>query len=112
MNTSTLSITYRGYTIEPSTSYFGGYEYYPTEEGRNDDAEIVGDPPEYSYCGNVKHADTIDEAKDAIWEKVMTSMPQHKVVMNKRDYYFDWIEDAMKFAIRWNAEEFIPACNP
>ena len=111
MNTSTLSITYRGYTIEPSTSYFGGYEYYPTEEGRNDDAEIVGDPPEYSYCGNVKHADTIDEAKDAIWEKVMTSMPQHKVVMNKRDYYFEWIEDAMKFAIRWNAEEFIPAVN-
>src|SRR5690606_19020568 len=112
LSTATERVLYRGYIIEPSTSYFGGYEYYPANEGRNDDAEVVGDPPEYRYCGNVRHASTLEEAKDEIWEKVMTSIPQHKVVMNNRPYYFDWVEDAIKFAIKWNAEEFIPATQP
>lgn len=34
---------------------------------------------------------------------------QHKVVLHGRSYYFDWIEDAIKFAVLWNAEGFYPA---
>lgn len=104
-------VSYRGYIIEPSTSYFGGFDYYPESEGRNDDAELVGDPPEYSYCGNVRHAQTLEDAKDDIWERVMMATPQHKVVLNGRDYFFSWIDEAMKFAIQWNAEEFVPGVN-
>lgn len=103
------TLTYKGYTIERTSSYFPGYDYFPTNEGRQDDADLDGE--DYIYCGNVRHADSIDDAKDAIWEKVMVAIPQHKVVMNKQDYYFDWVEDAIKFAVKWNAEEFIPAVN-
>ena len=99
---------YRGYTIEPTSNGcpYGGYDYYPTEEGRNEDYDWTGDG--WQNCGNVGFASSIEDAKDAIWEKVMTSLPQHKVVLNKKDYYFDWIEDAIKFAVMWNAEEFVP----
>lgn len=34
---------------------------------------------------------------------------KHRVVLNGRDYYFDWIQDAIKFAVLWNAEGFYPA---
>ena len=52
---------------------------------------------------------TLDDVKDAIYESIIMDRPQHLVVMNRREYYFDWIEDAIKFAVLWNAEEFHPA---
>ena len=100
-------IQYRGYVIEPSTGYMGGYEYWPTAEGYNPDYDWDGDG--WRNCGNVQWASDLDEAKDEIFEKIMCAQPQHLVVMNRRPYYFDWISDAIKFAILWNAEEFHPA---
>lgn len=102
-------IRYRGWIIEPSTSYLGGFDYYPEDEGRNDDCDCVGDPAEYMYCGNVRHACTIEGAKDDIWERAMMKQPQHIVVLHNKKYPFDWIEDAIKFAVLWNAEGFYPA---
>lgn len=103
------AIMYRGYIIEPTSNGcpYGGYDFYPASEGRNDDADYDGES--YHYTGNVGFASSIDDAKDQIFEKIMTSTQDHKVVMNGRPYYFPWIDDAIKFAVKWNAEEFIPA---
>jgi hypothetical protein len=97
------SIPYRGYTIEPSVSgYWGGFDFYPTAEGRDEDYDWDGDS--WRNCGNVQHAATLDEAKDAIWEKVMESTPWHVVKMNGREYPFPWIEDAIRFAVMFDGE--------
>lgn len=103
------AIMYRGYVIEPTSNGcpFGGYDFYPAAEGKNDDADFDGE--DFKYCGNVGFASSIEDAKDQIFEKIMMAMPQHKVVLNGRDYYFDWIEEAVKFFNLWNAEDFIPA---
>lgn len=102
------SIQYRGWTIEPSTAYpYGGWEFYPTDEGRNEDAEWDGDS--WRDCGNVKFASSLDDAKDQIWEKVMEKIPPHEVILHGRSYYFNWVEDAISFAVQWNAEGFNPA---
>jgi len=93
------SIQYRGYTIEKS---FRGYDFYPTEQGRDDDYDLDGE--DYKYCGNVRHASTIEEAKDAIDEKIIEAKPYHIVKLNGRDYPFPWLEDARKFASLWNAD--------
>jgi hypothetical protein len=60
MNTLTEQIKYRTYTIEPD--YRNPYSnrpefiFYPTDKGRDDDPD----------CGNVRHASTIEEAKNEI----------------------------------------------
>lgn len=84
------AIQYKQHTIQPSWSPFGGFDYFPTEEGMDED--------------NVKRADTIEDAKDEISEKIMTSLPTWKVEtfnpLNGNSNYtkFDWIVDAVKFA--------------
>lgn len=105
-------MVYRGYTIEPD--YRNPYSnkpefmFYPTEQGIDHDYDLVGEY--YKYCGNCGWADTIEEAKDAIWEKIMMAQPKHKVVLKGRaPYEFDWLEDAIRFAVLFNAEEFHPA---
>lgn len=110
MKTLTSQIFYKGYTIEPTSNGcpYGGYDYYPTAEGRQDDADLVGE--DYKYCGNVGFESSIDNAKDAIMEKIMTELPNHQVIINNRPAYeFAWISEAMRFATYWNAEGFIPA---
>lgn len=86
------AIQYKGYTIQPSWSPFGGYDYFPTAEGMDED--------------NVKRADTIEEAKDEISEKIMTSLPSWQVTTphqrGENITKFDWIVDAVKFAIKVN----------
>lgn len=99
MDTLSQPIFYRGYTIEPCEHlYKPAFMYYPTEQGI--DAEY-----DDGWKSNVRIAGTLEEAKDAIHEKVMTSLPNHKVIVNGREYDFSWIEDAIKFAIRFNAEQ-------
>lgn len=106
-------IHYRGYIIEPTSNGcpYGGYDYYPASEGRNDDADCAGDPAEYHYTGNVGFASSIDNAKDAIMERIMEQLPSHKVELNGRIYDFPWIEDAIKFAVLWNGN-LHPIVNP
>jgi hypothetical protein len=88
------AISYKSYTIQPSLSPFGGFDFFPTEEGMDQD--------------NVKRADTIEEAKDLINEKIMTELPDHKVRMNGREYSFPWIVDALRFAEFWKGEVLTP----
>lgn len=111
---------YRGYTIEPSHSPFGGFDFFPTEQGRDDDYDYDGE--RYRYCGNVKHASTIEEAKDSIDEEIMMSIPPYKVwtfgkyPIGGRPQLnitkFIWISDAVKFAAKFNGEIMIPILNP
>lgn len=59
------AIEYKGYTIQSALSPFGGFDYFPTAQGMDED--------------NVKRADTIEDAKDEISEKIMTELPAWKV---------------------------------
>lgn len=106
-------VFYKGYIIEPTSNGcpYGGYDYYPAAEGRNDDADCSGDPAEYHYYGNVGFESSIENAKDAIDEKIMESIPWHVVTLHGRQYPFPWIEDAIRFANLWGAE-LTPIMNP
>lgn len=55
-------VYYRGYTIEPEDHY--RYAFYPTRQGRDDDADFDGES--FVYCGNAKFASSIEDAKDEI----------------------------------------------
>lgn len=109
---------YKSYTIEPSTSPFGGFDFFPTEQGRDDDYDLDGE--DLKYCGNVKHASSIDEAKDMIDELIMMAIPPYKVetIIHLGGFRlrnitkFDWISDAVKFAARFNGEVLTPIVNP
>jgi hypothetical protein len=55
---------YRGFTIEPDgMNPFGSVQFmwYPTAEGRQDDADYTGD--RYKYTGNCVWSDSLEEAK-------------------------------------------------
>lgn len=95
-------IHYRGYIIEPTSSGcpYGGYDYYPASEGRNDDADYDGES--YRYTGNVGFESSIENAKDAINERIMEKLPNHIVEFHGRTWEFPWIEDAVDFASYWN----------
>lgn len=76
------AITYKGYTIEEDHDINPYrkepmYMFYPTTEGAQHDADYDGDG--YRYCGNCKWADSIEDAKDLISEKIMTELPVWKV---------------------------------
>lgn len=88
---------YKGHTIEKSTSHFGGFDFFPTESGRD----------EVTY-----RADTIEEAKDRISEHVMKEAPLHEVQINDRIYPFEWIEEATGFADLWNGTMLFKIANP
>lgn len=109
-------IYYRGYTIEPTSSAcpYGGYDYYPTEEGRDEDIDWNGNP-----CGNVKYAASTEEAKDEIDDLIYEKM--HVVVMNEGDpvyehrYEFEDLENAIGFATMWGGNLYPngqPIINP
>jgi hypothetical protein len=105
------AIQYKGHTIQADfrNPYNKECEYmfYPTSEGVQHDADCDGDG--YHYCGNCKWAASIDEAKDLITEKIMTLAPSWRVttpnplVPDKENITkFDWIVDALLFAIKVN----------
>lgn len=102
----TLTQIFKGYTIELDYrnpySTKPEYMFYPTHEGTQHDADYDGE--QYRYCGNCKWADSIEEAKDEISGTIMVALPDHIVKMNGRFYPFPWIEDAMKFAIKYDGE--------
>ena len=106
------TINYRGFQIEEDFrnpySNDPEYMYYPAEQGAQHDYDLVGE--DYVYCGNCKWAGSIEEAKDQIFEKIMMAIPDHQVKMNGRFYPFTWIEEAIKFAIKYDGELF-PVCN-
>lgn len=101
------AIQYKGYTIESSHSPFGGFDYFPTEHGRNDDYDLDGD--DLKYCGNVRQASTLEEAKDWISEKIMTSAPAHRVITQngKNITKFWWLSAAVDFAVKFKGELLI-----
>lgn len=93
-----MKIQYKGYTIEQETEpwavkYNRNFKFYPTDEGVD---------------GNFQHAETLDEAKDEISERVFLSeYPNQWAVEHSRSLApasFDFLSDAMGFAVRWDAE--------
>jgi hypothetical protein len=60
-------IEYRGYTIQENDdpySTINDYIFYPTHEGIQHDADLVGE--DYIYSGNCQWAESVNEAKDEI----------------------------------------------
>lgn len=108
-------IYYRGYTIEPTQNGcpYGGYDYYPTEEGRDEDIDWNGNP-----CGNVGFTSSIAAAKREIDDLIYEKM--HVVVLNEgecdeRRYEFAEFDDAFGFAMQWGGTFYpngFPITNP
>jgi hypothetical protein len=61
-------IEYRGYTIQENLDVYyeatNDYIFYPTSEGIQHDADLVGE--DYIYTGNCQWAGSVDDAKDEI----------------------------------------------
>lgn len=67
-----VPVTYKGYTIESSVlGYRHCYIFYPTKEGPQDDADFDGES--FRYTGNCKWADSIEECKELIDDKIAES---------------------------------------
>ena len=109
-------VLYRGYTIEPTSNGcpYGGYDYYPTEEGRDEDIDWNGNP-----CGNVGFAGTIAAAKAEI-DDLIGERP-HVVTINEGDpfyehrYEFQDFDNALAFAMKWGGTLYpngLPIINP
>lgn len=109
-----ISIQYKGFTIETDNEFhFNGFLYYLTAQGKDHDCDMDSDG--YHYCGNVKWASTIEEAKDAIMEKIMQEKPaylvktyssEHKLHFNLTKFW--WIEEALSFADKFNGTPLFP----
>lgn len=83
---------YRGHIIEKSLSYFGGYDYFLKDNGRDD-------------C--TKHASTFREAKDSIDDIIASEEPlepPYKVRINSEIYRFPAITEALSFAEFWKGK--------
>jgi hypothetical protein len=89
-----------------------------TQLNQGIDHDVDMDEDGCHYCGNCKWVDSIDEAKDAIDEKIMTEKPPHMVltkgkfvVLGKEQVNitkFWWISDAIKFAVKFKGELLTP----
>jgi hypothetical protein len=103
-------IFYKGYTIEEDhrNPYNKDPEYmfYPTEQGVQHDAD--GDSEGWKYTGNCKWTDSMEDAKDQISELVIQQIPFWQVQTSYGRGYgltkFTWLEDAVKFAARFNGQ--------
>lgn len=109
-------IYYRGYTIEPTLNGcpYGGYDYYPTEDGRDEDIDWNGNP-----CGNVGFTNSIASAKREIDDLIYEKM--HVVVLNEGEgiyehrHEFENLENAIDFATMWGGNLYPngqPIINP
>lgn len=107
------AIQYKDFTIQEDWQPYASkpeFMFYPTSEGIQHDAD--GSSEGFKYTGNCKWADSIEEAKDQISEIVIQRIPFWKVVVDHRlggfkvptITKFDWLEDAMKFAIPFNGQ--------
>jgi hypothetical protein len=99
------AIQYRGYTIKvDGYGWYPRYKFFPTDEGENDDADYDGES--FHYCGNARWADSLEEAKDEIWETVFQKMypgnweVRHSDVLPEAQY--TWLEDALRFTAMFN----------
>jgi hypothetical protein len=101
-------VQYKGYSIVMDCVTMSRFMYYPTNEGPQHYCDWDGSC--YKYCGNCGWAQTIEEAKDAISEKIMTKQPAYLVETTvklggfelKNITKFWWINDAIRFAALWN----------
>lgn len=100
---------YKGYSIQPDfrNPYNRNPEYmfYPTEQGIDHDADYDGES--YSYAGNCKWADSIEEAKLLIDEIVPFLVETHgPIPLGRRVQLhvtkFNWLSDAVRFASKSN----------
>jgi len=85
-------MNYRGYIIERSLSYSGGYDFFLENNGRDD-------------C--TKHAQSIREAMDSIDDMIASEEPLEppfKVRMNGEVYPFERISDAIGFSELWRGK--------
>lgn len=103
-------VLYRGYTIDKAEY---GYEYYPTDEGRDDDADFDGES--YRYCGNVRFASSINAAKreidDLIYEKMHVVVLNEGKGIHEQRYEFKDFTTAFNFALQWSGN-FYPNGQP
>jgi hypothetical protein len=92
-----MKIQYKGYTIEQETEpwavkYNRNFKFYPTDEGVD---------------GNFQHAETLEEAKDEISERVfLETYPERWAVEHSKSLapvQWDFLSDAMKFTVQWDA---------
>lgn len=79
-------ILYKSYVIEPTSGK--GYQFWKQDQGIDMD--------------NVYYADSVEDAKDSISEEIMTDSEYHFVETKTGITKFLWIEDAVKFASRFN----------
>jgi hypothetical protein len=104
-------VQYRGYWIRESLDIErlnGKYVFFPEAEGIQHDYDFDGF--RNRYTGNCKWADSLEKAKDAILEKIMTEQPAYLVETKvklggfelKNITKFWWINDAIRFAALWN----------
>lgn len=93
-----MEIQYKGYTIiedrEPwAVKYGQTFKFFPTESGIDN--------------ANVKYAASMEEAKDEISEIVfLATYPQRWAVEHSKALNpaaFEFLSDAMGFAVQWNA---------
>lgn len=88
-------IIYKGFIIEPHPYTKRLVIYTPTDY----------DGPEDKRCGT---ASSVEEAKDEISERVFLSeYPERWAVEHSRSLPpapFDFLEDAMKFAVKWDGQ--------
>jgi hypothetical protein len=105
-------LQYKGYTIQEDFrnpyNREPEYMFYPTSEGIQHDAD--GDSEGYRYTGTCKCADSIEDAKDRICEIIIESQPVWKVQTKVSITKFNWLNDAIRFADRFNGQ-LIPVIN-
>jgi hypothetical protein len=89
---------YRGYTIiETERLWKTSFMYYKTEQGI--DCEFDGERTR----SNISFADTLEDAKDEIMEKIAMSMPDHEVqVQSGKVEKFSYFSQAVRAAIQSN----------
>lgn len=92
-------ISYKGYTIEEDYDRMPynkepQYMFYPTAQGVDHDMDMDSDG--YRYCGNCKWADSIEEAKDLIMEKIIAESDWKVKSKGGIVESFSWLTDAVK----------------
>jgi len=102
---------YKGHTIEQNTESFHSERLiiYPTEQGIQHDYDYVDGS--FVYMGNCKRANSIEEAKRIIDDKIAAQMPAFYKVETYALIWgfrlpiitkFTWLSEAVKFASERN----------
>jgi hypothetical protein len=94
-------VEYRGYTIENSLCpYAYALHFYKTEAGI--DCEFDGE----SWSSNVISASSVQDAKEQIDDLIFESAEWNVKVPQAQPIKFQWLKDAIEYAVKLNAVEF------